>query len=78
MFIEENCTFVHKGRSFTSGGAVITENHLVAYLGKAGVVNGLAWERNWYLPDHLHLENPAFFPLHLYVCGSCARRRPAL
>lgn len=44
MFIEENCTFVHKGRGFTSGGAAITEKYLVAYLGKAGVLTD--WHGN--------------------------------
>jgi hypothetical protein len=37
-FTEQDCTIVHNGQSFTSGGAVITDNRIVAYLGKDKVL----------------------------------------
>lgn len=30
-FIESDCTFTHEGQSFTSGGAVATDDVLIAY-----------------------------------------------
>ena len=31
VYIEQNCTIEHEGRRFTSGGAVVTPDHVVAY-----------------------------------------------
>jgi hypothetical protein len=44
MFVEQNCTIEHNGRTFEAGGAVITENRIVAYLGKNGVLTD--WRGN--------------------------------
>jgi hypothetical protein len=35
-FIEKDCTIEHQGRQFTSGGAVVTDQYLVAYPDKGG------------------------------------------
>lgn len=37
-YIEQNCTIKHEGREFTSGGAFVTPEYAVAYLGKDGVL----------------------------------------
>ncbi len=37
-FVEGNCTIEHEGRSFTAGDAYLYEGHVVAYLGKDGVL----------------------------------------
>jgi hypothetical protein len=37
-YIERDCTFEHAGRKFTSGGAVVTPDYLVAYPGKDGIL----------------------------------------
>lgn len=36
MFIEQDCRFEHAGRTFESGGAVVTPDYAVAYPGKDG------------------------------------------
>jgi hypothetical protein len=33
-YIETDCTIEHEGRKFTSGGAVVTEDYVVAYVGQ--------------------------------------------
>jgi hypothetical protein len=38
-FIEHDCTIHHEGKSFSSGGAVVTENYLIAYPAKGGILN---------------------------------------
>ena len=30
-YIEQNCTIEHQGRTFESGGAVVTDQYLIAY-----------------------------------------------
>jgi hypothetical protein len=37
-FIEQDCTIPHNGQAFTSGGAVVTDARIVAYLGEDGVL----------------------------------------
>lgn len=32
MFIEKDCTFELEGRTFESGGAVVTENYVIGYM----------------------------------------------
>lgn len=44
MFIEQDCTITHEGQSFTAGGAVITDDRIIAYLGKNGVLTD--WHGN--------------------------------
>ena len=43
-YIEKDCTFTHEGRRFTSGGAVITDTHLIAYPADNGVLKD--WHGN--------------------------------
>jgi hypothetical protein len=38
MYVERNCTVEHDGRKFTAGGAVVTPDAVVAYLGKDGIL----------------------------------------
>lgn len=33
-YIERKCTISHEGREFSAGGAIVTPDHLVAYVGK--------------------------------------------
>jgi hypothetical protein len=33
-FIEQDCTIEHEGHKFTSGGAVVTDDYIIAYVGK--------------------------------------------
>ncbi len=48
-YIEQDCTITHEGRSFTAGGAVVTDNFITAYVGKASrtdlLTNARGWER---------------------------------
>jgi hypothetical protein len=37
-YIESDCTIEHEGRKFTSGGAVVTDKFITAYLGKDGIL----------------------------------------
>ena len=43
-FVEQDCTFEHEGRKFESGGAVVTDQWLIAYPGDAGRLND--WHGN--------------------------------
>ena len=43
-FIEENCTITHEGKSFTSGGAIVSDNRIVAYPAPNGILND--WHGN--------------------------------
>lgn len=38
-YIEQDCTFTHEGKSFESGGALVTPDRIVAYPGKDGRLN---------------------------------------
>ena len=38
QYIEQDCTIVHEGLTYTSGGACVTPDRIVAYLGKDGVL----------------------------------------
>ena len=38
-YIEQDCTFEHEGRKFTSGGAVVADDVLIAYPGDHGMLN---------------------------------------
>lgn len=38
-YIERNCDFTHQGKTFTAGGAVVTDDLLVAYPGADGKLN---------------------------------------
>lgn len=41
-YVERDCTFTHEGRTVESGGAVVTDKFIVAYLGKDGILT------NWH------------------------------
>ena len=41
-YIEKDCTFNHEGHTYTSGGALVTPERIVAYPAKDGVL------RNWH------------------------------
>jgi hypothetical protein len=43
-YIERDCAIEHEGRKFESGGAVVTEQWIVAYPGKNGVLGD--WHGN--------------------------------
>lgn len=43
-FVEQDCTIEHDGRKYTSGGAIVTEDRITAYVGKDGVVTD--WHGN--------------------------------
>lgn len=38
-YVEQDCTIEHEGRKFTAGGAIITDQWIIAYPGKDGVLN---------------------------------------
>lgn len=44
MYVETDCTIEHNGKQFTSGGAVVSEEYLIAYLAKNGVLTD--WHGN--------------------------------
>ena len=37
-YIETDCTIEHEGRKFTSGGAVVTDDYLIAYPKEGGIL----------------------------------------
>lgn len=43
-YIEADCTITHEGRSFTAGGAVVTDSRIVAYPAEGGRLND--WHGN--------------------------------
>ena len=43
-YIEQDCTFTHNGKSFTSGGAIVTPSYLMAYPSKGGMLTD--WHGN--------------------------------
>ena len=44
IYVEQDCTITHDGKSFTSGGAVVSPERIVAYLGKDNVLTD--WHGN--------------------------------
>ncbi len=38
-YLETDCVFRHQGRSFESGGAYVTDDRIIAYLGKDGILS---------------------------------------
>ena len=47
-FIERDCTFTHDGRTFKAGGAVITDEVVIGYVGKAGDIDGCRTLTDWH------------------------------
>jgi hypothetical protein len=58
-YIEQDCTFVHEGRQFTSGGAVVTNDYLIAYPGEDGVLTD--WHGNTIGAYRVVSSKPAVF-----------------
>ena len=58
-YIEQDCTIEHEGRKFTSGGAVITPDYLVAYPGDNGVLGD--WHGNQIGTYSIIGSRPAIF-----------------
>lgn len=67
-FIEQDCTIEHEGRKFTAGGAVVTDDYLVAYPGDAGVLND--WHGNAIGTWRVISSRPAVFFGHRSWIGS--------
>lgn len=44
QYVEENCCIEHEGKTFCSGGAVVTTDYIVAYPGKDHILND--WHGN--------------------------------
>ena len=42
IYVEKDCTFIHEGKGFTSGGAFQSPLYLIGYLGKDGALT------NWH------------------------------
>lgn len=43
-YFEQDCTFTHEGRAFTAGGAAVSDDYCVGYLGKNGLLTD--WHGN--------------------------------
>jgi hypothetical protein len=43
-YIEQDCTIEYKGRKFTSGGAIVADDYLIAYPAEHGVLKD--WHGN--------------------------------
>ena len=43
-YVETDCVFDFNGRKFESGGAVVTDDYIIAYLGENGTLND--WHGN--------------------------------
>ena len=66
VFIEQNCTIEHDGRTFESGGAIVTPDHIVAYPKDNGVLGDWrgnpigtwrimsSWPMNSWMGSHMH------------------------
>lgn len=69
-FVEQDCTFIHEGKSFTSGGAVVTDTRLIAYPDTETSGNLKDWHGNvigtcrvlssWRLPLHCWVSSRMF------------------
>jgi len=43
-YVEQDCTIQHEGKKFTSGGAVVTPDYIVGYVGKP-IGDGMGCDR---------------------------------
>lgn len=59
MYIEQDCTITHQGKSFEAGGAVITQDYLIAYPGANGELHD--WHGNKIGTWKLISSRPAMF-----------------
>ena len=50
-YIEQHCTIEHNGQKFTSGGAVVTDDYVVAYVGKCIFEDAPGWSKARDLTD---------------------------
>lgn len=67
-FVETDCTIQHAGRSFTAGGAVVTENRLIAYPAENEVLKD--WHGNAIGTYRVLSTRPAVFFGHQSWMGS--------
>lgn len=67
-YIEKDCTIEHEGRKFTSGGAVATDDYLIAYPSKDGVLKD--WHGNVLGRYRVISSRPAVFFGHRSWVGS--------
>lgn len=50
-YIEKNCAWEHEGKRFEAGGAVVTDDHIVAYVGDPISPVGFDYSRRHNLTD---------------------------
>ena len=65
-YVEQDCTVTHEGQAYTSGGAVVTEQWLIAYPAANGILNDWhgnplgtwrslsSWRVRSYIGDRMH------------------------
>jgi len=58
-YVETDCTITHEGRAFTSGGAVVTPEYLIAYPAEGGILND--WHGNKIGTYRVISSRPAMF-----------------
>ncbi len=70
VYVEPNCTFEHNGRTFESGGAVVTPERIIAYPRDGGILGDwhgavigtwraiTSWSmpRSWFAPRMYQIE----------------------
>lgn len=65
-FIETDCTITHNGQAFTAGGAVVTQDYLIAYPDKAGQLKD--WHGNVIGTYRvISQRKPIFFGHHSWI-----------
>lgn len=66
LFVEENCTYTFQGTEFSSGGALVTEDRLIAYPAADGLLKD--WHGNtigrW---EELSSRPAVFFGKHSWM-----------
>ena len=62
-YIEKDCAFQHEDKSFTAGGAVVTDSGIIAYPGENGVLQD--WHGNQIGTYEVISSRPAIFFGHL-------------
>ena len=67
-YVEKDCIFTHNGRAFESGGAAVTDSHLVAYPAADGTLND--WHGNVLGTWRVISSRPAVFFGHRSWIGS--------
>lgn len=60
-YIEQDCTIEHEGHKFTSGGAIVTNKFITAYLGKGSILS------DWHGKQIGTYTILSSWPIHSYV-----------